>query len=255
MSSEIAAPASASVPASARGTTRTEGVISQLRDQVLDGSLAPGTHLHEEALAQRLGVSRTPVRDALRVLANENLLVYAPNRGYVVRAFGAQDILGAYDVRGTLEAMACRLAAERGLSAEVEAALREVLAKSDAIVNGGNWEAVQQQAWQRLNASFHAIVVDYSGNQHLISSARQMRRIPRVYDPRLAPDHSVFQTIYSDERARRSHIEHCEVFDAICNRQGTRAEGLMREHVYRNRELLRQSMSLLENSLAKMSAA
>lgn len=224
-------------------STRTEDVINRLRESVLDGAIAPGTHLHEETLAQSLGVSRTPIRDALRVLANENLLVYSPNRGYAVRRFALEEILGAYDVRGTLEGMACRLAAERGLREAAAEDLDAVMASAAAILHGGAWTAAEQQEWRSLNGRFHARVVDESGNPSLASIARQMRRLPRMHDPRLDPDHDTFQAIYTLAQARQSHAEHNAILDAIRHRQGTRAEALMREHVYRNRELVRHSVA------------
>jgi GntR family transcriptional regulator of vanillate catabolism len=227
-------------------STRTEGVINRLRELLLEGQLAPGTHLHEAAMAQTMGVSRTPVRDALRILANENLLIYSPNKGYVVRQFGIEDIFGAYDVRGVLEGMACRLAAERGLNPATETELQSVLDRSDAIVNSGNWNSDAQFEWLQLNTAFHFDILDYSENQHLMNAARQMRRIPRLYEAKLEPHHTVFQTIYSQQRAKRSHEEHREIFEAIHSRQGMRAESLMREHVFRNREALRRSLPLLQ---------
>ena len=227
-------------------STRTENVIRQLREMLIEGSIRPETHLHEAALAEKMGVSRTPVRDALRVLANENLLNYAPNRGYTVKPFGLQDILDAYDVRGALEAMACRICAERGLAPATEERLQDIVQRSGALMQKSRWESEDQQAWRQLNSDFHLVIANETGNQHLIRTASQMRRQPGSVDPRLEPQSSVFQSIYTFERARQSHAEHCEIFDAIQQRQGTRAENLMREHVFRNRELVRHSRSLQE---------
>lgn len=227
-------------------STRTQAIIDALRDQVLDGKLAPGTRLHEEALAQSLGVSRTPIRDALRILANEELLIYSPNRGYVVRRFWDQDVLDAYDVRGTLEGMACRVVAERDLTEAARGRLQDILRQSDAVVNGPAWGSDEQAEWRRLNTAFHFTLIELSGNQLLLTTSRQMRRIPRIYDRRLEPEDAFFQTIYTRERRQRSHSEHLEIFDAIARRQGTRAESLMREHVYRNRAALQERLPALE---------
>lgn len=225
-------------------STRTENVIKQLREMLIEGAIRPETHLHEAALAEKMGVSRTPVRDALRVLANENLLNYSPNRGYTVKTFGLQDILDAYDVRGVLEAMACRVCSERGLSAATASALQHIIEQSTALMQSVEWDTTRQQAWRKLNSDFHFAITNETGNQHLVRIADQMRRQPGSVDPRLEPQNSVFQSIYTFERARQSHAEHCEVLDAIVQRQGTRAESLMREHVFRNRELVRRSRTL-----------
>lgn len=222
--------------------TRAEDVTTRLRAMVLAGEFAAGTHITEAALAQRMQVSRTPVRDALRVLANENLLSYSPNRGYVVKSFELKDLLDAYDVRGTLEAMACRLIAERGLTAEADAGLMGLMARAEGLLSGPAWEVEQHRAWRDLNMDFHYRLLDQAGNRHLADLARQMRRLPRLRDPRLDPETTVFQSIYPRERALRSHEEHAEILEAIRARQGTRAEALMREHVWRNREALRLSL-------------
>ena len=103
----------------AEAVTRTQEVVRQIRDLILDGALGPGEQLTEVAMAQRIGVSRTPIRDALNTLATEGLLIYLPNRGYIVRRFDVQEVLDAFDTRGTLEGMACRVVAERGLSSDL----------------------------------------------------------------------------------------------------------------------------------------
>lgn len=226
-------------------STRTQAIIDALRDQVLEGTLAPGKRLHEEALAQSLGVSRTPIRDALRILASEELLIYSPNRGYVVRRFWDQDVLDAYDVRGTLEGMACRLVAEQALTGQARERLRQILDESGHVVNGPDWGPEQQAAWRRLNTAFHFTLVELSGNQLLVATTRQMRRIPGIYDRRLEPQNDFFQTIYTRERRQHSHAEHLEIYDALVRRQSSRAEHLMREHVYRNREALRGRLPAL----------
>jgi len=236
-------------------STRTENVIKQLREMLIEGAIRPETHLHEAALAEKMGVSRTPVRDALRVLANENLLNYSPNRGYTVKTFGLQDILDAYDVRGVLEAMACRVCAERGLSAATASALQDIIEQSTALMQSAEWDTTRQQAWRKLNSDFHFAIANETGNQHLVRIADQMRRQPGSVDPRLEPQNSVFQSIYTFERARQSHAEHCEIVDAIVQRQGARAESLMREHVFRNRELVRRSRALQSDVVTPLSSA
>jgi GntR family transcriptional regulator of vanillate catabolism len=236
-------------------STRTENVIKQLREMLIEGAIRPETHLHEAALAEKMGVSRTPVRDALRVLANENLLNYSPNRGYTVKTFGLQDILDAYDVRGVLEAMACRVCAERGLSATAESTLRGIIERSTALMESAEWDTERQQTWRQLNSDFHFAIANETGNQHLVRIADQMRRQPGSVDPRLEPQNSVFQSIYTFERARQSHAEHGEIVDAIVQRQGARAESLMREHVFRNRELVRRSRALQSDVVTPLSDA
>ena len=85
---------------------------------ILRGELAPGERLGEVALAERLGVSRTPIRQALPALACEGLLAAAGRRGYLVRSFSPQDVLDAIETRGVLEGLAARRIAERGASSD-----------------------------------------------------------------------------------------------------------------------------------------
>lgn len=229
--------------------TVTERVIDELRERILDGKYAPGRHLQEAALATELDVSRTPIRDALRVLANEDLLVYYPNRGYVVRDIDITDVLDAFDARGALEGMACRIAAERGISHEQQAVLESVIAKGDEIFASPEWTETEQAAWRALNAEFHRALLDIARNRHLAPLLEQIRRFPRMFDARLEPESEFFQQIYTREQRMRSHGEHIQIIGAIVRREGSRAESLMREHVYHNREVLRRGLEANERAV------
>jgi GntR family transcriptional regulator of vanillate catabolism len=220
-------------------STRTEDTITRLRQSVLEGRFTPGAHLREELLSQDFGVSRTPIRNALQVLANENLLIYEPNRGYIVRRYATSDVLKAYDVRGTLEGMACRLVAEAGLSARQRNRLLEINTRAGAIVAAGVWGKAEQAAWRDCNSELHNAIMEASGNEPLALAAQQMRHIPRLHDHRMEPGSPFYESVYTPTNRERSHREHLEIVEAILARQGTRAEHLMREHVWRNRELLR----------------
>lgn len=222
--------------------TRTEEVIDRVREMVLQGEFPPGAHLQEVTLAAALGVSRTPIRDALRVLGQEQLLTYAPNRGYFVSGTPAKDVLDAYDLRAMVEGMACRLCAEQGIPESTMNELRENLKEAEEIFAGGR----KVEEWGPLNTKFHLALAEASGNKHLIAVAKQMRRIPRIFDNRLEPNAEFFRSVYTHERRRYSLHEHNAILDAIENRQGSRAEHLMREHVYRNREAMRQKLESLE---------
>jgi GntR family transcriptional regulator, vanillate catabolism transcriptional regulator len=222
--------------------TVTESVIAEIRERILDGKYGPGAHMHEALLAQDLNVSRTPIRDALRVLANEELLVYYPNRGYVVREVDLHDVLDAYDVRGTLEGLACRIVAERGVDSAAQRSFTEVIEKGEAVFSSPTWGAAEQSAWRALNTEFHYALLKASGNRHLDPIMRQIRFFPRMFDSRLSPESDFFQNIHTREHRLRSHHDHIRVVEAIFRREGARAEGLMREHVYENRELLRRGI-------------
>jgi GntR family transcriptional regulator of vanillate catabolism len=222
--------------------TITEQVIDEIRERILSGRYAPGTHLHEATTASDIRVSRTPIRDALRILASEDLLVYHPNRGYIVRSVDLSDVLAAYDVRGALEGLACRLIAERGPDDSGRRRLSELLSRGERIFQSATWEAEEQGAWRTLNTDFHFALATLSGNRHLDPILRQIRFFPRIFDSRLDPNSAFFQSVHTREQRLRSHHDHRHIVEAILRREGARAESLMREHVYANRELLRQAM-------------
>lgn len=222
--------------------TVTEQVIEQIRERILNGQYGPGAHLNEATLASDLSVSRTPIRDALRVLGNDELLVYHPNRGYFVRAVEAADVFDAYDVRGTLEGLACRVIAERGLDDEQRQRFTNLLEEGDKIFASPTWGEAEQAAWRSLNTGFHFAIVEISHNRHLDPILRQVRFFPRIFDSRLDPTSEFFQSVHTREQRLRSHHDHRHIVEAIFRREGMRAEALMREHVYLNRELLRRAI-------------
>ena len=222
-------------------STVTETTIALLRERVLEGIYAPGSRLQEFALANDLNVSRTPIRDALRVLASEELLVYYPNRGYVVRDVGLQDALDAYEVRANLEGLACRLLAERGLGEATLAKLDSLLERGTEIVDGSEWGPVQHEAWSELNTEFHLTIAVEARNKPLEEILRHVRRIPRMFDGRLRPNTEFFKSVYTHEQRRRSHREHMKIVEVLKARDAVRVEALMREHVYVNRDLLKHS--------------
>src|ERR1700754_2938320 len=117
-----------------RAGNRALSVMDQIREAVLNGSVAAGERLNEVRLSRTLAVSRTPVRAALQALAGEGLLDYAPNRGFSVREFPINAIVDAYEIRAALEGVAARFAAERGLSEADRASIEQALAAGDTLL-------------------------------------------------------------------------------------------------------------------------
>jgi len=124
-------PESASEP---RAGNRALSVMDRVREAVLDGSIGAGERLNEVQLSKTLAVSRTPVRAALQALAGEGLLDYAPNRGFTVREFPLPAIVDAYDIRASLEGVAVRFVAERGLGAQEREIIERSLAAGDKLL-------------------------------------------------------------------------------------------------------------------------
>src|SRR3979411_3464055 len=138
-----------------RAGNRALAVMDQIREAVLNGSVAAGERLNEVRLSRTLAVSRTPVRAALQALAGEGLLDYAPNRGFTVREFPLNAIVDAYDIRASLEGVAARFAAERGLSAEEKAVIQRSLLAGDRLLERGSFEAGDLTLYRDINCDFH----------------------------------------------------------------------------------------------------
>ena len=217
--------------------TRSESVVVRLRNMILSGEFAAGFHLQEVPLAEKMGVSRTPIREALTMLAKEGLLEPGPKRGYKIRTFSVEEILQAYDVRATLEGMACRLLAERGLPQDVIARLRECLELGDRLLERGIFTELEHDPWLEMNNTFHTSVVGGSQNAMLVSFVEQSQRVP-LSSARHVHWYKLDKTNF--ELARRAHRDHHDIVEAIINRQSARAESLMREHIYFSQGLVRQ---------------
>lgn len=204
--------------------TRSQDVTETVRGWLLGGDVAAGERLEEIPLAARLGVSRTPVRAALTLLATEGLVDYQPKRGYVVRRFEADDVFAAYEVRASIEGLACRLAAMNGVPEATAEGLRALLGTGDAILADGRLATDDLQPYQAMNEAFHDGIIALSGNRWVERFVRQTHAIPYVSDRVILwHDYGVI---------RRSHDDHHRILAALLAGDAARAEDLMREHVY-----------------------
>lgn len=215
-----------------RGSMPSE-VAHVLREAILDGALPPGTWLREAEVARELKVSRTPVRDAFRVLAAEALVTINANQGAVVSAMNSDDIHELYVVRTNLEALAARLAArrapERCLS-EFSRLIPEMKAAADE-------ERFDDLV--KLNFQFHAIVLAATGNRYLERALSQIQSASRRF-----PD----PTLRLPGRAQESLREHITLADAISMGDVEGAEKLAAEHM---RHLSELRIRMLLNSLGR----
>lgn len=200
----------------------------RLRELILAGELAPGARIAELAIVERLGVSRTPIRAALMRLEQEGLLDALPNGGYAVRTFSERDVSDAIELRGTVEGLAARLAAERGVAAVVLAEARACLAQVDELLRQ---PALDDEAFTRyvaLNERFHDLLSEMAGSGVI---ARELDRVVSL--PFASP--SGFVVVQANSPQSRDMLivaqdQHRQVLDAIERREGSRAEAIMREH-------------------------
>ena len=205
-------------------------IINILRQKILSGEFAAGERLAEIPTAESLGVSRTPVRIAFRDLQQEGLLEKLPRRGYVVRQVTARDICNGVEVRGVLEGLAARQAAEIGLSSSQLALLKECLEQGDKIFERGVLSDIDIELYQKMNQRFHALIVDASANSAIANALNLNEHLPFASSNAIAYDPENLSREY--ERLSFAHKQHHFIVDAIENKQASRAEALMREHAY-----------------------
>lgn len=203
-------------------------VLVALRKMIASGELAAGERLMEIPTAERFGVSRMPVRMAFRTLEQEGLLVRFGGRGFQVRSVSPDDIAGAVEVRGVLEGLAARQAAERGLSRDALASLELCLVQGDQLFEKGHVTVEDLEVYHDLNMRFHQVIVEGSHNPAIADALARNDHLPFASVTALAVDCNDMVREY--RRFNYAHMQHHSVFDALVNRQGARAEAIMREH-------------------------
>lgn len=199
--------------------TRADRVFEALRRAIVEGQIPAGSKLSEPELAGRYGISRGPLREALRRLESTHLVERRPNVGARVVQLSAAQLIEIYLVREALEGMAARLAAARMPAADV-AALKDLMAR--------HREDLARDAWQRYfqeegDRDFHYRIVQGSGNQRLIHLlCNDFYYLARLYRCQFG---------MRSDRARDALREHELVVDAIAERDCELAELLMRRHI------------------------
>ncbi|MEO7277901.1 MAG: GntR family transcriptional regulator [Sphingomicrobium sp.] len=203
-------------------------VVQRIRELIVEGVLAPGSRVAEAAIAERLGVSRTPVRSALPALAGEGLLEPVGKRGFAVRNFTVEDSYRATELRCVLEGYAARELAARDDRGPIVAALRETLRDGDAIFAKGFVVKEDESVYAEMNREFHDLIVG-GAQDGLLSDL-----IHRVYSvPFVAPNVVAFNRIPLDEIypiLMSGNHQHHAIVDAIEDGQSELAETLMRGH-------------------------
>lgn len=208
--------------------THQTTTMLQLREMILSGELIPGERVTEADMAARLGLSRTPVRNALPALALEGLLVRSGQRGFAVREFSADDTLDTLRLRAVLEGYAARLVAERGVSAELHRELNACLAAGDALLSSGHLTLACEAEYGEMNSQLHALILGNSGVSLLASLADRCNVVPFA-----GSNHLAFSVIGKQSKYKLlqyAHMQHHGIVEAMITGQGDRAEFLFREH-------------------------
>ncbi len=201
---------------SSSGETNTRRVADLLRRDILDGGTAPGSRLRADAVAERFGVSRTPVREAFLLLAQEGLLEILPRRGAVVRPFDERDLFELYEVRAVLEPLAARRAATRISEPDLDR-LEELCVLQESM--GSTPDEVVRHL--DLNREFHDIIVRAADSRRLSAALAQVEGMPVGFRTRFWRD---------DALRADSLMCHRALVSAMRAGNGDFAEASMRMH-------------------------
>jgi GntR family transcriptional regulator of vanillate catabolism len=235
------------MPRRSAGSQTTKATLG-LRELAVSGEFAPGERLSEVELAERLGVSRTPLRMALQTLTHEGLLEPLSGRGFAVRAFSRADVNDAIELRGVLEGTAARFAAERLEAPAHLAPLEEAAGALDDVVHDiGRHEEEALGRYVELNTAFHDALVVLARSPHLARTLANVKALPfAMPSGAILASHAVLPR--SHEILVVAQHQHWQLIDAIRERHGTRAEEIAREHA----RLSRLNLELvLENREAR----
>jgi DNA-binding GntR family transcriptional regulator len=200
----------------------------------MSGDLAPGQVLGEEQLGRQLGISRTPVREALVLLRSEGLVETPANRPAVVRAFDRESLGEIYSIRAVLEGYAARVAAERLDDAALDELQRSCDRYRELVRHDERLRELTDE-----NFVFHTTIHKAAGSERLLTMIRQVTSVPLIYQ-------SYFT--YSAENRETACQDHVRVLGALRARDPERAETLMKAHVLWARDVALAHLPLIERN-------
>jgi len=208
--------------------TNRESVLARLRSEIYGGARAPGSRLVQTELAREYGVSATPVREAMRDLANEGLITVVAHRAARVRRLDPAEAVDINELRLLLEPYAARQAVER-ISADEVAELEDLHTRMSG---------VHSADWVELNHRFHMIIIEATRNPTLVGILTNLRNVSRFYfEAALRAD--------GGDYAKRD-LEHAEIIDCLRRRDAEGIEATMARHFSPSTELRRRLALLAE---------
>jgi DNA-binding GntR family transcriptional regulator len=207
-------------------------IADMLRDMIMTGKLKEGDKVNEGQLCETMGISKTPMREALRVLSVEGLIRLVPNRGAFVTKPEFEEIAEMFDVMSLLEGFCARRACEK-MTAKNFAHLEKLHAKLEE-----NYEGHDQEEYIRINNQYHSLIQEIAGNRTLNQIVDGLRKKILLYR---------FQSLNLPDRFASSIREHRDLLEAFRHRDNSRAETLMRQHLQNQTMALK---SLVEQSQA-----
>lgn len=196
-------------------------VYKAISERIISGELEPGTRIVEEEIAASLGVSRTPVREAMKSLAKDELVTLLPRKGAYVRKLSREDLTEIYEIREVLEGLAVRLATKnipneriKKLTAQADEAKKEL--------KKGNLEP-----FVAFDTALHDLVLEFCGNGSLKKSLDSLHNLIQYFRVSVAK---------YPGRASDAIDEHCRILAAMKARDSTAAENAMKDHIRISRE-------------------
>ena len=191
-------------------------VFNTLREAILKGDLKPGERLMELQLAAQLGVSRTPIREAIRMLEQEGLAVTVPRKGAEVAKMTLKGMEGVLEIREALDILACQLACER-ITEEQLVLLKEKKKAFEKSLKTGNVKEIAE-----TDVAFHDVIYDATGNPKLVNMLNNLRE--QIYRYRV-------EYLKREENYPKLIKEHNEIYTSLANRSKKDATDSIREHV------------------------
>ena len=209
----------------AKHQSLTELLYDELKKAILTCRIKPGTRLKEVELAEQMGVSRTPIREAMRQLEKDNLIYITPRRGTYVSELSMDDIDNMFIIREPLEGLAAYLAAQSATKEQMDE-IRTEMEKCEELLKNNDLEKMAE-----ADLLFHNAIAYASNNEYLISILTDLQvQVLR------------FRTVYfrSRERAEAAVEDHRKVFDAISSGDADKAKKSLITHIKRLRETIRE---------------
>ncbi|MBD1553219.1 GntR family transcriptional regulator [Pseudomonas typographi] len=224
------------LPSSDEAETIAEHVFRRLQAAIVRGDIAPGSKISEPELARTHGVSRGPLREAIHRLEGQRLVVRVPHVGARVVSLSHQQLIELYQIRESLEGMACRLAAARMSTAQIDE-LRQVL---DTHERDEAFQAGVGYYQQEGDHDFHYRIIQGSGNRTLSELlCEELYQRVRMYR---------IQFSATPHRPHQAFAEHHRILDAIAERDGELAELLMRRHIAASRRNIERQLPSTEQN-------
>ncbi len=226
-------------------TSLADEIALRIQGAILAGEHPPGTHLFQDELCERFGVSRTPVREALRKLQAKHLVVLVPNKGATVRVPSRDELIDVCNLRSELEGYACDLARSHVSQELLDDLDRATVLVTEAVMihgqeklAGGAQDSLDSQL-ARANAEFHGAIARASGNGRLRSLIAELQDFfPKDY---------VLRAVTSAEEIRALNLdEHARIRDALATGTASRARREMRNHILHASEILLDYLDRLQ---------